>query len=133
MCIRDSFLRPWRHLDDSAERMARAALEDAGPDGWIIADSNPAPLIAAAATLRGAPEGVRVFFTLTRACLYPVGGEPLSAEMLMAHLGRGGRVVAVASREVESLAPPGVEIVRGEPFWQLLARPGTSEAESRPE
>lgn len=127
------FLRPWRHLDDSAERMARAALEDAGPGGWIIADSNPAPLIAAAATLRGAPDGVRVFFTLTRACLFPLGGELLSEEMLAAHLGRGGRVIAVASREVESLVPPGVEIIRSEPFWQLLARPATSEAGQRPE
>jgi len=35
------WLVPWKHNEDSAERFARAALEQAAPDGIIVADATP--------------------------------------------------------------------------------------------
>lgn len=116
------FFRPWRMLDDSPERCAAAAIREAGEAGWILADSTPGPMIAAAVIREfGAASevGPRVYWTLNRDCLVPLGTPPLADIELVRHLRPGGRVIAIPSREVERSLPPAVGVEKRTPLWRL--------------
>jgi hypothetical protein len=116
------FFQPWRVLDDSPERCAAAAIREAGAGGWILADSTPAPMIAAAIIReRGVASEMapRVYWTLNRQCLAPLGTPVLGDIDLVRHLRAGGVAIAIPSREVERLVPPAVRIEKRTPFWRL--------------
>lgn len=114
----DHFLRPWRMMDDSAARMARAALEQVGAGGWIIADSTTAPPVAVEYLVHGGPPGVHVYWLrdgLTG------GREPLTDEALRRHVAAGGRTILVPSSQVGHLVPAPLRIEKSVPFWTVVA------------
>ncbi len=116
------FFRPWRMLDDSPERCAAAAIREAGEGGWILADSTPGPMIAAAIIrARGVSSEAapRVYWTLNRSCLFPLGSPAYGDVDLVRQLRSGGRIIAIPSRDIERLAPPVVTVERSTPFWRL--------------
>jgi hypothetical protein len=123
--FRDSylhFLRPWRFRDDSPQRFAAAALAEARPGDWILADSTTAFPVAVTCLTGGYPPDVRVYWTLGL-CLIPPSGPPLTSDAVCSHVLTGHALVAAPSSEVEQFSSAPLEIERGDLFWYFRVRP----------
>jgi hypothetical protein len=94
------FFQPWRMLDDSPTRLGRAALEAAGPNGWIIADSTTFSSLVLLQILDQQPSSRRIY--LLDRCMDDLRVPHLTNATLRAEVARGRRVIAI----------PGVEPAR---------------------
>lgn len=112
-----SFFRPWRFLDDSAPRLAHDAIAEAGPDGWIVADSTTAAPIAITYLRRGGTPQVRVFWG--RNCLTQPGQPSLTDEALVAHVLAGGTVLAVPAPHTERLFSAPLYLDKSALLWRI--------------
>jgi len=115
-----AFLQPWRAGDESAAQMARTALQQAGPGGWIVADSTTAYAIAVTYLLYGGPPEVRVYWV--RRCLTEPVAELTDAE-LAAHLTAGYAVLAVPAEHIRRQFAAPLNIEEGQPFWRVRLAP----------
>ncbi|MBK8914384.1 MAG: DUF2723 domain-containing protein [Phycisphaerales bacterium] len=115
----DHFLRPWRVGDDSAERFAVAALEAAGPGGFLLANLTVGPMTAYVAQRRESPPGVRVFSYRESLTIR----EPsLTDDDLLSHLRDRGVVIVAPFADLERYWGEAFEVVRSETFWTLYER-----------
>jgi hypothetical protein len=128
--FRDSYLhffRPWRFRDDSPQRFANAALAEARPDDWLLADSTTAFPIAIKCLTGTGPPGVRVYWTLGL-CLVPPAGPPLTHESVLSQVRSGHALIAAPSTEVDQYATTPLEVEHGDLFWRFRVRPPGSGA-----
>ena len=114
------FLRPWKTGDAGAERFARDALEAAGPDAVIYADTTTvAPLL-----LVQEVEGRRPDVHVVTGIIGSRGAPPYDAELFEQLL--ASRPVYVTS-DRQGYAPPFVlgqyDLRRAGPLWQVVAPP----------
>ncbi|QOJ14528.1 MAG: DUF2723 domain-containing protein [Planctomycetia bacterium] len=115
----DHFLRPWRVGDDSAERFAAAALDAAGPGGFVLGNLTVGPMTAYVAQRRDAPTGVRVFSFRESLTIR----EPsLTDDDLREHLEDGGVVIVAPFADLERYWGEVFIVERSEPFWRLRER-----------
>lgn len=117
----DHFLRPWRRGDDSAGRLAQAALDAAGPHGWVLADGTTAPPIAVSYLVYGGPPGVRVFWN--RLALTGPPRPPLAPEELRGEVEQGRVVIAVPSADVQALLEPPLALEPAGDLSRIVRRP----------
>lgn len=114
------FLRPWKTGDAGAERFARDALEAAGPDAVIYADTTTvAPLL-----LVQEVEGRRPDVHVVTGIIHNRGAPPYDAELFEQLL--ASRPVYLTS-DRQGYAPPFVlgkyDLRRTGPLWQVIAPP----------
>lgn len=120
-----SFLHPWKHHDDSAERYTRDTLAQIAPGGWILADATTACPIAFTAEVTGLMRQKRPLIFSAESCVN-ARRPRLNVEELRAFLAGGGDVLAVPSYDVEKLWGADFEIERNGDWWRLRLRAAAS-------
>lgn len=119
------FFCPWRVGDDSPARFARAALERAGPGGWLLMDTTTAHAVAAYYRTKGGPSGIRIYNG--HRCLNVPNWPHLTDEELAAFVGAGGRAVVVPGRQAERLWGREFTLDRSEGQFWLVRGAGTGQ------
>ncbi len=116
------FFHPWKAQDRSAAEYSDAILARLRPGDVVLADLTTGYTLAYSCTARGRPDGVTVY-ALTYCASDPRAAALHPREVAdRVRSGAGGRVVAVASRTVESLWPDLVFDKSDELLW--VARAG---------
>jgi hypothetical protein len=115
----EHFLRPWRVGNRSGARFAEAALDAAGPGGYLLANNTVGYMTAAYYASHRDPPGVQIF-SFDRSLTEP-DQPPLTAGEIVEHIRENGVVVAAPFETIIDFWPRLFTYDRSREFWRVGA------------